>query len=114
MADDLEALDLAVQLADKLSTPEYRIDTLEVQLSSLDPADQVRVLELEIGRICKVEFTPNNIGDPIEQFIQIIRIQHTVDPENHFIEFGFRELTQAYLVLDDAEFGKLDEYILGR
>jgi hypothetical protein len=114
MANDLEALDLAVQLADKLSTPEYRIDTLEVQLSSLDPADQVRVLELEIGRICKVEFTPNNIGDPIEQFIQIIRIQHTVDPENHFIEFGFRELTQAYLVLDDAEFGKLDEYILGR
>lgn len=114
MADDLEAVDLAVQLADRYSTPEYRIDTLEVQVNSLDPADQVRVLQLEIGRICKVEFTPNGIGDPIEQFIQIIQIQHTVDPENHFMEFGFRELTQAYLVLDDAEFGKLDEYILGR
>lgn len=114
MADDLDALDLAVQLADKYSRPEYRIDALEVQVNSLDPADQTDVLNLEIGSICKVEFTPNGIGDPISQFIQIIRIQHTVDPENHFIEFGFRELTQAYLVLDDAEFGKLDTYTLGR
>lgn len=114
MSTDLEALDLAVSLADKFSTPEYRVDTLEVQINSLEPEDQTRVLQLEIGRICKIEFTPNGIGDPIEQFIQIIRIQHTVDPENHFMEFGFRELTQAYLVLDDAEFGKLDEYILGR
>ena len=114
MADDLEAIDLAVALADRFSTPEYRVDTLEVQVNSLEPADQAKVLDLEIGRICKIEFTPNGIGDPIEQFIQIIRIQHTVDPENHFMEFGFRELTQAYLVLDDAEFGKLDEYILGR
>ena len=114
MADDLEAIDLAVALADRFSTPEYRVDTLEVQVNSLEPADQAKVLDLEIGRICKIEFTPNGIGDAIEQFIQIIRIQHTVDPENHFMEFGFRELTQAYLVLDDAEFGKLDEYILGR
>lgn len=114
MSDDLEAVDLAVALADRYSTPEYRVDTLEVQVNSLEPADQAKVLDLEIGRICKIAFTPNGIGDPIEQFIQIIRIQHTVDPENHFMEFGFRELTQAYLVLDDAEFGKLDEYILGR
>lgn len=114
MADDLDALDLAVQLADRFSTPEYRIDTLEVQLTSLDPADQDKVLDLEIGRICQIQFTPNGIGDPIEQFIQIIRIQHTVDPENHFIEFGFREIKQANLVLDDAVFGKLDTYTLGR
>lgn len=114
MADDLEAVDLAVSLADRYSRPEYRIDTLEVQINALDPADQTAVLNLEIGSICKVEFTPNGIGDPISQFIQIIRIQHTVEPENHFIEFGFRELTQAYLVLDDAEFGKLDTYTLGR
>jgi hypothetical protein len=114
MADDLDALDLAVQLADRFSTPEYRIDTLEVQINALEEPDQNKVLDLEIGSICQIQFTPNNIGDPINQFIQIIRIQHTVDPENHFIEFGFREIKQANIVLDDAEFGKLDTYTLGR
>ena len=114
MADDLDAVDLAVQLADRFSTPEYRIDTLEVQLTSLEQVDQEKVLGLEIGSICQIQFTPNGIGDPIEQFIQIIRIQHTIDPENHFIEFGFREIKQANLVLDDAVFGKLDTYTLGR
>lgn len=109
MATDLDALDLAVSLADKFSTPEYRMDVLEVQVNSLEEEERAKVLNLEIGDTCKIVFTPNNIGDPIEQFIQIIRIQHTVDPENHFIEFGFRETAAGVaLVLDDPEFGKLD------
>jgi hypothetical protein len=113
MESDLDAVDLAVRLADKFSTPEYRIDVLEVQVNSLDVADQNKVLDLEIGDICKVVFTPNQIGSPIEQIVQIIKIQHNVDPENHFIQFGFSQVKEAFWILGNAEFGKLGQYPLG-
>lgn len=114
MASNLDALDLAVSLADRYSTPEYRVQTLEIQLMKLDGPEQEKVLGVELGSICKVTFTPNNIGDPIEQFIQVIRIEHVVDPQIHTVLLGFRQIKAASLVLDDAEFGKLDTYGLGR
>lgn len=114
MASDLDAIDLAVLYADKYGRPEYRVNALEIFAHKLDPDDQAAVLDLEIGSICKIEFTPNGIGEPISQFIEVIRIQHVVDPQLHRVELGFMQITQASLVLDDAEFGKLDTYRLGR
>lgn len=111
---DLDAVDLAVALADKYGTPEYRINTLEIQVMKLEPADQYKVLDLEIGDICQVTFTPNGIGDPIQQFIQVIRIEHNVDPQTHVMLLGFSQIKNLSLVLDDAQFGKLDTYKLGR
>lgn len=114
MGSDLDAVDLAVAYADRYGRPEYRVNALEIFLHKLDEADQARVLDLEIGSICKIEFTPNKIGDPISQFIEVIRIEHNVDPQMHRVQLGFMQITQASLVLDDAEFGKLDTYRLGR
>ena len=114
MASDLDAVDLAVLYADKYSRPESRVNALEIFVHKLDPADQTKVLDLEIGSICKIEFTPNGIGDAISQYIEVIRIEHNVDPQIHRLQLGFMQITQASLVLDDAEFGKLDTYRLGR
>jgi len=99
-------------LAQRYSQPEYRFKALEVAVHKLSEAEQAEVLDLELGSICKVTFTPNNIGDPIERFVQVISINHTVNTQTHFIELGFEGLDYAALVLDDAEFGKLDSYSL--
>ena len=112
-ATDQQSLDLANNLLDNYSTPEYRVEQLEVNLHDLDSTDQETVLGLELGSVCKVEFTPNGIGDPIERFISVIKIDHRVTPDRHFVQFGFQEIKFLALVLDDAVFGKLDEGTLG-
>ena len=109
---DLALAELALVLAQQYSQPEYRFSSLEVAIHKLDPAEQEDVLGLELGSIAKIVFTPNGIGDAIQRFVQVISINHTVNPQNHFVEFGFQSLDAAYLVLDDAEFGKLDLYSL--
>lgn len=112
-ATDAQSVDLAVKYADLYSEPEYRIERLDIQLHDLDPAEQDQVLDLEIGNVCKVLFTPNGIGDPIERFLTVISIKHDVNPEIHVVRLGFQELKYLALVLDDAVFGKLDVANLG-
>lgn len=112
-ATDQQSLDLANRLLDQYSDPEYRVEQLEVNLHDLNATDQEKVLGLELGSVCKVEFTPNGIGDPIERFISVIKIDNRVTVDRHFIQFGFQEIKFLALVLDDAVFGKLDEGTLG-
>lgn len=112
-ANDTQSVDLAVKYADLYSDPEYRVDQLDIQLHKLTPSQQAEILDLDLGSVCKVEFTPNNIGDPIERFIQIISMKHDVTPEFHIVRLGFQQIKYLSLVLDDAVFGKLDVATLG-
>lgn len=108
VATDAQLIPVAVGLASLFSEPEYRIEAFDVQLHKESLADQNTVLGLEIGDVVLVEFTPNNIGDSIAQYGEIIRIDHTVTPTFHTVTFGLEELRYQPLVLDDAVFGKLD------
>lgn len=112
-ANDSQSVDLAVHYVDLYSSPEYRVESLELDVHSLTAEQQQSVLNLEIGSICKVEFTPNNIGDPIERFIQVIRVEHSVTPSFHKTRLGFQEIKYLALVLNDPIFGKLDNASLG-
>lgn len=111
-ATDDQSVELALVYASRYSQPEYRFDSVEVALHALEEADQDTVLALELGDIAKMTFTPNNIGDPIVRYLEIIRIDQTVRPETHHVTLGFQAVDYASLVLDDAEFGKLDTYSL--
>ena len=110
---DLQSADLALYYADLYSEPEYRVESLVIDLTDLDSTKQDQVLGLELGSVCKVSFTPNNIGDPIIKFIQVIKIDHSVTTSFQRTTLGFQEIKYLYFVLDDAEFGKLDVATLG-
>lgn len=112
LSTDLALADTALALVQRYSQPEYLFNSLEVALHKLSPSQQAQILGMEIGSIGEVIFTPNGIGDPIERYVQVISINHTVSPDSHYVEFGFQSVESAYLVLDDAEFGKLDTYSL--
>lgn len=109
---DTDLAELALVLTERYSQPEYRFNSLEVGLHKLDSAQQAEVLGMEIGSIGRVLFTPNGIGDTIDRYVQVISVNHTVNPDSHYVEFGFQSVDAAYLVLDDPEFGKLDTYSL--
>jgi hypothetical protein len=112
LSTDEQSVDLALIYAQQYSQPEYRFNALEVAMHKLSVAEQEEISQLEIGSICKVVFTPNGIGDPIERFVEVIRLEQAITPETYFVNLGFQAIDFASLVLDDAEFGKLDTYSL--
>jgi hypothetical protein len=110
---DADAQALADYLVSIYSEPEYRFETLAVQLEALSPAEQIDVLGLEINDVCQIKFTPNGVGTPINKYAVIIKIEHDMQPLQHRVVFGFETLDYASLVLDDLEFGILDVNQLG-
>lgn len=106
--NDTDLANQALNLAERFSTPEYRFESLEVALQALSHDQVATVLGLELGSVARIQFTPNGIGDPITQYGEIIRIEHDIRPQQHFVTFGFSRLSQAQFLLDDEIFGTLD------
>jgi hypothetical protein len=104
--DDL--IDLAVFLASKYSAPEYRFESLDLILNDLTTEQVEDLLGLEIGDPCVIRFTPNKTGAEIIKYAQVIRIDHSMDPEMHMMSLGFATLDFTTFVLNDEIFGKLD------
>ena len=103
---DLEAL--AEFYSQKYSTPEYRFDAVQILVDELTTGQQNELLSLELGDVLQIKFTPNGIPPAINKYAEVIRIEHSVDLDNHILTLGFATLDFALLVLDDAQFGKLD------
>jgi len=110
--NDATSASLALEFLDLFAEPEYRVEQISVALHDLDPADQEKVLGLDLGSVTELRFTPNGIGDEIQRYMSVIRITHRVTPDRHFVDFGFQEVKFLSLVLDDEFFGRLDQNTL--
>ena len=104
---------LASYLVNQYSNPEFRFDAVEIVLNDLSIAQQATLLNLEIGGICNIKFTPNGISPAINKYGEILGISHSVDLEQHRIVLNFQTLDASLFVLDDAVFGLLDLNSLG-
>lgn len=111
---DQQAAQIAVDYASRFSQPEYTVESTQVDVQKLSDVNKEAVLGLELGSVVKLVFTPNNIPPAITKYLSIINIEHVVTTSTHYITFGFKEITYAPLVLDDAVFGMLDVGTLGR
>jgi len=107
MNDDLQAENLAKFLVGKYSEPEYRFESLTVEIETLTPEQQDDILGLELGDVVEVKFTPNNIPPAIDRFVEIIRIDQRVTPTSHKITFGLGALDFSFWRLSDPVFGRL-------
>jgi hypothetical protein len=105
---DPELIDYVIAYADQFSEPEYRFENVSVNLEAMSEAEQNQVLGLEIGSVCSVAFTPNNLPPQILRYVEVTRIEHSVTTFNHRVTLGFNQLRYTPLILDDAVFGKLD------
>lgn len=108
MNSNAQVEELAVFLANKYAQPEYRFEAVEVIIDDLSLADQNKILALELNDIIKVKFTPNKIGPAIEQYVEIININHRIDLQSHRVTFGLARLDILYFILNDPTFGTLD------
>ncbi len=103
---DVESL--ATFYANKYAQPEYRFESVDILLDELTDQQQADLLDLELGDVVSIKFTPNGIAPAIEKFAEVIRIDNSIDLSNHIMSLGFSTLDFALFVLDDPQFGKLD------
>lgn len=92
--------------------PEYRFQDLVVSLDGLTGEQAISALNIELGDIVRVTFTPNGIGDAIARYAQVNKIEHSIGVDRHEVTYGFGSLQFAFLVLDDTGFGVLDQNAL--
>jgi hypothetical protein len=99
---------LADFIVSRFGDPEYRFDSVSMNLDTMSVGDKAAVLALELGDVVLIKFTPNGIGDPIEQYGEVIRLDNDIEQIRHDITIGISSLDWTFLVLDDALFGTLD------
>ena len=113
LADDTQAQSLADVILARFQEPILRIDSVEVVLNNLTTAQQAQVLDLDLGSLVQVTYTPSGIGDPIDQFVAVDAIEHNIDAQVHRMRFNFSQGQAPALVLDSLLFGVLDTNTLG-
>jgi hypothetical protein len=104
---------LASFLVSQFKDPEYRFESLTMNLRAVSPANRAGLLALEIGDVVRVEFTPNGIAPAIERFGKIIKIDHAASDNQEEMTIGLQSVEGSLFTLDDAEFGILDASPIG-
>lgn len=100
--------ELAEFYAQKYSQPEYRFDSVTMMLNEISEPEANQILDLEIGSVVQIKFTPSGIPPAIVRYAEVIGIEHSVLPTQHEVVLKFATLDFTLLVLDDTQFGKLD------
>ena len=100
---------LADFLLARYKQPQYRFNSLSVIMDTLSESEQDEVLDLEIGDIVQVRFTPSGIPPAIEQYVRIIGISHDWSTNEKRINLSLESLGFSLFVLDNPVLGVLDE-----
>jgi hypothetical protein len=110
LVQDQSQLDfLADYLLARFKEPQYRFNSITVILDTLTTENQDKVLDLEIGQVVQVRFTPSGIPPAIEQYCRIIGINHDWDSNSKSVSFALERLDFSIFILDDSVFGVLDD-----
>jgi hypothetical protein len=104
---DLESL--ADFLLLRFKEPQYRFSSVGVVMDILSESQQDEILDLEIGDIVQVRFTPSSIPPAIEQYVKVIGISHDWQNNEKRINLALERLDFSLFVLDNTVVGILDE-----
>jgi hypothetical protein len=105
--NDTSAENLAEYLVAQFAEPEYRFESIEIEIIDLPTETQTAILDLELNDFVRVKFTPNNIPPAIDRFAEVIRINQTVTETSHRISFGLASSEYNFWSLSDPVFGRL-------
>jgi len=92
--------------------PEFRFESMEINIKDLSPSEYSQVMNLELGDVVQVKFTPNGISPAIQEYIQISSLAHDITTQNHTLRMGFATIPNFDLVLDSPVFGIMDNNTL--
>jgi hypothetical protein len=107
---DLKSQNLADFLLNLYETPKTRIDGLTVILEALSEAERETVLELDLGDVITILWTPQGTMSSTTQTVVIEGIDHSTSVDGvHAVQFRLSQRAQAdVFTLDSATLGVLD------
>ena len=106
------ATDFASYYVGEYGEPEYRFSSIEVTLRGVDSTQYGDVLQLEIGDLVQIKFTPNGVGSQINKYALVTSLNNDISVDDHRIRVGVSSLDFLGLVLDDVALGILDSNVL--
>lgn len=107
--DQVEAI--ADYLLSRYAEPQVRIREVTVDLGTTTAVPQL--VGVEIGDILRVRYTPNGIGEQINQFALVEGMSHNVSPQQHTMTFALDRITTLPFELDSIDWGVLNTSTLG-
>jgi hypothetical protein len=110
MDSDAQSLAMAEYIANTFATGESRISSLRIRLNDLQHtvAEIQSVLALDVNSLVSVAWTPNGVGDPIEQTCIVEGMRHDIGIEYHDVTLYLGKIVDGVFILDDATLGVLD------
>jgi len=78
-----------------------------VQLENKSGDQLTNLLDTEINDVYKISFTPNNLGDAIEQYGIVTGINQSIGIDRHSMSFEFGGIAGFAFILDDSFYGIL-------
>ncbi len=105
--NDTSAQNLADYLVAQYAEPEYRFESIEIEIIDLADATQTSILDLELGDFVRVKFTPNNVPPQIDRYAEVIRISQRVTETSHKVTLGLGSTDGEFWRLSDLVFGRL-------
>lgn len=100
-------------LAARYGTPEYRFETVSIELTGLTTSEQNELLGLELTDRLTVEFTPNKTGSQIAKICELIGVNHSISVDRHQIVLQFASADNGLFTLNNTILGRLDYNLLG-
>lgn len=97
LSGSVQSASLATALVTKYSEPRYRINKVVFDIRGLDSAAKTQVLSMEMGDSITVEYTPSNVGAPLDRVCLIDAIEHQASaaPLRHTVTLALTDLGAA-------------------
>jgi hypothetical protein len=89
---------LAEYWARRYSAPTTRLDGVDIIMDGLSATQRGQVLALELGDLVSVRFTPNGIGNPLEQAATVEQITHDITPGGHRVRLGLISGLSGFII----------------
>jgi hypothetical protein len=86
-----DAEDFAEFLVERYRNPTVRIRGLQTEMNALSTLQQQSLVNLDLGSVVFVRFTPNGIGEPIFRELVVDGIEHSINPKTHVVKFNLFE-----------------------
>lgn len=104
----LQLQELADYLVTRYADPEFRFEEITVDLKDVTADQKQDVVDLELGDVVKVEFTPSKVPPQVTQYGKVIGISQNITPSVEEVTIRLQSTEGSLFVLGDAVFGKLD------
>jgi hypothetical protein len=111
-ATDAEAQKIVDLYVASYAQPEYRFDSVTINLDALTLAQQNSLLGLDIHDALNITYTPSGLGSALVKLHTIIGISQTIGIDRHDITYNLQLTTNQVFTLDSDFFGILDTNIL--